>query len=131
MSAIGWIAFCVLALGYLVFVIWAIVLDANILTEANSRLPTDEQFPLILNSTRSSELRRRYEALFPDGKLHRRSIWLPLAALVCAVRAVAALLHSTDRTSHFGHQAHSLCIRLSSGYPFYWNGNTLRSKSPA
>jgi hypothetical protein len=118
MSVIGWIAFCVLALGYFVFVIWAIVLDADILTEVNSRLPADERFPPILNSTRSWELRRRYKALFPDGKLHRRSIWLFLAALLCAVGAVAALLHSTDRTSHFDHQAHSLCIRRGSGYPF-------------
>jgi hypothetical protein len=116
MTAIGWIAFCVLALGYFVFVIWAIMLDADILTEVNSRLPTDEQFPLILNSTRSWELRRRYKAVFPDGKLHRRSVWL--AALLCAVGAIANLLHSTYRTTHFDPQAYSLCLRHRSGVPF-------------
>jgi hypothetical protein len=102
MSVMSWIAFCVLALGYFVFVIWAITLDADILTEVNSRLPADEQFPLILTS--KSELRRRYKTLFPGGKLHRRSIWLFLAALLCAVGAVAALLHLTPRTSDFGQE---------------------------
>jgi hypothetical protein len=41
MTVVGWILFVCLLLGYLTCIIWAVVLDMDILTEVNSRLPQD------------------------------------------------------------------------------------------
>jgi len=89
MTTIGWITFIVLLLGYFTFVIWGLVLDMDILTQVNARLPQDKQFPWI-GSHRRFELRRQYKILFPEGKLHSQSTRLWLAGFLCLFAATAA-----------------------------------------
>ena len=63
MMVFGWMTFTTLAIGYFTFLIWALVVDMDILTQSNSRLAPDEQFPLVGN-TKAWELRQQYQALF-------------------------------------------------------------------
>ena len=88
MITLGWLIFSTLSIGYVTFVIWAIVLDQDILTEVNSRLPQDQQFPL-LGRFRTRELEKQYRIFFPEGKLLSRSRWLFAAAFVCLFGAIA------------------------------------------
>jgi hypothetical protein len=63
MITLGWIVFVALLIGYFTCVIWAVVLDMDILTEVNARLPQDKQFPLIGRS-RTWELWKQYKSSF-------------------------------------------------------------------
>jgi hypothetical protein len=47
MTAIGWAISVILLIGYLTLVIWSVVVGTDILTQVNSRLPQDKQFPLL------------------------------------------------------------------------------------
>jgi hypothetical protein len=47
MTAIGWAVSVILLIGYLTIVIWSVVVSMGILTQVNSRLPQDKQFPLL------------------------------------------------------------------------------------
>jgi hypothetical protein len=47
MTAIGWAVSVILMIGYLTVVIWSVVLSMGILTQVNSRLPQDKQFPFL------------------------------------------------------------------------------------
>jgi hypothetical protein len=90
MITLGWVIFVTLLIGYFTCIIWAVVLNMDILTEVNSRLPQDKQFPLIGRS-RMHELYAQYKILFPQGKLLGRSRWLSAAAFLCLFGAIATL----------------------------------------
>jgi hypothetical protein len=47
MTAIFWAVSVILLIGYLTLVIWFVVVSTDILTQVNSRLPQDSQFPLL------------------------------------------------------------------------------------
>jgi len=47
MTAIFWAVSVILLIGYLALVIWFVVVSTDILTQVNSRLPQDRQFPLL------------------------------------------------------------------------------------
>jgi len=87
MNAIGWTLFVVLSLGYVTFILWAVVLEMDILTAVNSPLPQDKQFPLIGNH-RQFELRRQYRILFPDGRLHVQSTGLFITGFAFLLGAI-------------------------------------------
>jgi hypothetical protein len=70
MDILGWIIFVALLIGYFTGVMWAVVLDNDILTGVNSKLPLDRQFRLI--GYRGSELWDQYKILFPHGTLLTR-----------------------------------------------------------
>jgi hypothetical protein len=85
---IGWIIFAVLLNGYLTCIIWAVVLDMDVLTEVNSRLSKENQFPLI-GSWHSWQLRKQYKVLVPQGKLLTYSRLLFALAFACLLGAIA------------------------------------------
>jgi hypothetical protein len=87
MTSIGWTLFVALSFGYLTFTLWAVVLEADILSAVNSRLPQDKQFPLIGNH-RTFELWRQYKILFPDGRLHTQSTRLFIGGAVSLFGAI-------------------------------------------
>jgi hypothetical protein len=89
MIVLRWVVFVVLLTAYFACTIWAVVLDMDILTEVNSLLPQNKQFPLI-GSYRTWELWKQYKLLFPSGKLLNRSRWLFAAAFVCLFGAIAS-----------------------------------------
>jgi len=89
MILLGWFIFVSLLIGYFTFIVWAVVLDMDILTQVNSLLPQGKQFPLI-GRFRSWELWRQYRLLFPQGKLLIRSRWLLAAGFACLFGAIAA-----------------------------------------
>lgn len=88
MIVLGWFIFISLLIGYFACLILAITLDMDVLTQVNSVLPQDKQFPLIIGKLRSWELGRRYKALFPQGRLLARSRWLFGAAFACFFSAI-------------------------------------------
>jgi hypothetical protein len=87
MTIIGWIICSLLLIGYFSFVIWALVLEMDILTQVNSRLSHDKQFPLVGNH-RTWELWREYKILFPGGRLHSQSTRLWVAGFLCFLGAI-------------------------------------------
>jgi len=58
MIVVGWMVFGCLGMGYVALIVGAFVLQKEILTQANSRLPGDKQF-LARGSSRTSELPRQ------------------------------------------------------------------------
>ncbi|MGB2633734.1 MAG: hypothetical protein WAM58_07340 [Candidatus Acidiferrum sp.] len=89
MNILGWIIFVVLLIGYFTCLMWALVLDNDILTEVNSKLPQHKQFQLI--GFRRWELRSEYKILFPQGTLLTRSRWLWATSFLCFFTAIATL----------------------------------------
>lgn len=89
MIILGWIIFVALLIGYFTCIIWAVVLDMDVLEEVNLRLPQNKQLPLIAGF-RAWELWRQYGILFPQGRLLSRSRWLWAAGFFCLFGAIAS-----------------------------------------
>ena len=88
MIVLGWIIFAALLIGYFTCTLWAVVLDMDVLTEVNSRLSKENQFPRI-GSWHRWEIWRKYKILVPQGKLLTYSRLLFALAFACLLGAVA------------------------------------------
>jgi hypothetical protein len=86
MTIFAWIVCVLLLIGYFSFLIWALVLESDTLTQVNSRLPRDKQFPLM--AFWIFELWREYQILYPEGRLRRQSTLLWSASFFCFFAAI-------------------------------------------
>ena len=72
MNAFSWILLVLTMAPASICGLWAGLLALEMTDSVNAKLPPSEQFPILFANHRFFDLRRTYQALFPEGDLVKR-----------------------------------------------------------